>query len=81
MIPPPLASEATKLIVHYDVWLEAYDRIRRQKSPSFEQSFVFAGPEGYPFPTAAEAAFKQEFDVGPVRGQSVIRLSPPLRSG
>lgn len=61
LIPPALVSHATKLIVHYDVWMEAFDRIRNESSPLPDAAFVFVGPDGYPFPHDAEAAFKEEF--------------------
>jgi hypothetical protein len=61
LIPPGLVPHATKLIVHYDVWMEAFDRIRGETSPSRDTPFVFVGPAGYPFPHAAEEAFKLEF--------------------
>jgi hypothetical protein len=51
---------ATELIVHYDVWLEEFDRMRSAATPS-DESFVFAGPSGYPFPHEAERAFMDEF--------------------
>jgi len=61
LIPPALVPHATKLIVHYDVWMEAFDRIRGESSPAADTPFVFVGSEGYPFPHEAEAAFKAEF--------------------
>jgi hypothetical protein len=61
LMPPSLVPHATKLIVHYDVWMEAFDRIRGQASAGGDTAFVFVGPEGYPFPVEAEAAFKREF--------------------
>jgi len=62
LIPPGLIQHATSLIVHYDVWMEAFDRIRGQASPAAETPFVFVGPAGYPFPRDAEKAFKHEFE-------------------
>lgn len=61
MIPPHLMEDACKLIEHYDAWLEAFDRIRNDKEKSSSTSFVFVGPDGYPFPSVAEAKFKAEF--------------------
>jgi hypothetical protein len=61
LIPPHLIEHATKLIVHYDVWMEAFDRVRNSQSPTNDQSFVFAGPAGYPFPRESEIKFKEEF--------------------
>jgi hypothetical protein len=61
LIPPNLISHATKLVVHYDVWMEAFDRVRGGSSPTPDTMFVFVGPDGYPFPRDAEDAFKAEF--------------------
>ena len=61
LISPHLIPHATRLIVHYDVWMEAFDRIRGQTSPAADAPFVFVGPAGYPFPRDAEEAFKAEF--------------------
>lgn len=60
LIPASLVPLATQLIVHYDVWLEEFDRVRSTTAPS-DESFVFAGPAGYPFPGEAECAFKEAF--------------------
>lgn len=61
LIPPALAEHATRLIVHYDVWMEKFDQDRGDKAATSKESFVFAGPAGYPFPRESEAAFKKEF--------------------
>jgi hypothetical protein len=61
LIPPYLIEHATRLIVHYDVWMEEFDRVRNSQSPVTDQSFVFVGPAGYPFPREAEIKFKEEF--------------------
>ncbi|HEY4329985.1 MAG TPA: hypothetical protein VGN88_09635 [Phycisphaerae bacterium] len=65
LILPHLLPHATALIEHYDVWMEEFDRVRNAKDPGPEMDFVFAGPKGYPFPHAAEDAFKEE--LGQVR--------------
>jgi hypothetical protein len=61
LIPPHLVEHATKLIVHYDVWMEEFDRVRNSKASVTDESFVFVGPAGYPFPHDAEVKFKEEF--------------------
>ena len=61
LIPPQLIEHATRLVVHYDVWMEEFDRVRSSKSADADTSFVFVGPVGYPFPSDSEAAFKKEF--------------------
>lgn len=61
LIPPYLMEDACRLVEHYDAWLEAFDRIRGETSTNGNVAFVFVGPDGYPFPTTAEAKFKAEF--------------------
>lgn len=62
LIPPDLRDDASKLVEHYDVWLEKFEEIRVADSPkSLSTPFIFAGPEGYPFPSEAEENFKKKF--------------------
>jgi len=61
LMPPHLIEHATALVVHYDVWMEEFDRVRVETSQAQDATFVFAGPHGYPFPHKAEEAFKMEF--------------------
>lgn len=61
LIPPHLMGDACQLVEHYDAWLEAFDRVRGDTSTSNDTAFVFVGPQGYPFPSSAEANFKAEF--------------------
>jgi hypothetical protein len=61
LIPPELRQAASDLILHYDVWLEEFDR-QRGRPEAAGPDFVFAGPQGYPFPTVAEAEFKLSFE-------------------
>jgi hypothetical protein len=61
LIPPHLMEDASQLIEHYDAWLEAFERIRSEDSEEQHKDFVFVGPDGYPFPTKAEANFNAEF--------------------
>lgn len=44
-------KHASALVVHYDVWLEAFDRWRGDHAPQVEDrpTFVFVGPAGFPF--------------------------------
>jgi hypothetical protein len=60
-IPPHLMNDAALLVEHFDAWLEAFDRIRNQTSDGEQPSFVFVGPQGYPFPSEAEIHFRGEF--------------------
>jgi hypothetical protein len=62
LIPPELRKDAAKLLQHYDVWLELFEKQRGGKEPDLQNEFVFAGPEGFPFPTDAEAAFRKKYD-------------------
>jgi hypothetical protein len=60
-VPPHLMGDAARLIEHYDAWLEAYDRERGEKAPEHQATFVFVGPDGFPFPSDSEESFKAEF--------------------
>ena len=62
LIPTALIPHATRLVIHYDVWMEQFDRVRGQASGGTDLPFVFVGPEGYPFPHEAEEAFTREFE-------------------
>lgn len=61
LIPPELLEDAGKLIEHYDVWLEKFEKQRLASEPDLESPFTFVGPEGYPFPRGSEARFKEKF--------------------
>lgn len=61
LIPPELLPEASKLIEHYDRWLEKYDENRKKENPKHQDSFTFVGPEGYPFPRQSAIKFQQFF--------------------
>lgn len=64
LIPPELREHASALVVHYDVWLEEFDRWRSDREVAEESgpAFVFVGPKGFPFPRVAEAAFNETFE-------------------
>jgi hypothetical protein len=57
LIPPELLDDASRLIEHYDKWLEVYEREREGPNAS-KEDYVFVGPEGFPFPQDAEQRFK-----------------------
>ena len=61
LIPPHLMGDATKLIEHYDRWLEEFDAKRLKDSPATQDAFVFVGPEGFPFPTDSEERITKAF--------------------
>ena len=61
LIPPDLLDDADKLIEHYDVWLEVFERQRGGKEPDLKARFTFAAPEGFPFPKESERRFKEKY--------------------
>jgi hypothetical protein len=61
LIPPELMKDANDLVEHYDAWLEEFERVRGEAGGNLSIAFVFAGPQGYPFPGAAEERFKSTF--------------------
>ncbi len=62
LIPVELLEDASKLIEHYDVWLEEFNKHRNQENPNLDQTFIFVGPKGFGFPREAEAHFKQTYE-------------------
>ena len=62
LVPADLIADANRLVIHYDRWLEEYDRIRGGAEPDLNEPFVFVGPMGYPFPTESERRFKARFE-------------------
>jgi hypothetical protein len=61
LIPPELLEDAGKLVEHYDVWLEKFEKQRLAEQPDLETPFTFVGPEGYPFPRQSAQRFKDKF--------------------
>lgn len=61
LVPPELLDDAGKLVEHYDVWLEVFERQRGGKEPDLKSAFVFAGPEGFSFPHEAEEKFRATY--------------------
>jgi hypothetical protein len=61
LIPPHLLKDAGKLIEHYDYWLEMYESKRLAENPDLKTKFIFAGPQGYPFPRASAQRFQEAF--------------------
>ena len=61
LIPPDLFEDAGLLVQHYDRWLEEFERARADKPQGDDEAFVFAGPVGYPFPSASEQRFQKRF--------------------
>ncbi len=61
LIPPELLEDASKLIEHYDVWLEKFDSQRASEDPDLGTEFIFVGPDGFPFPSGAEENFQNKY--------------------
>jgi hypothetical protein len=61
LIPPELLEDAGKLVEHYDVWLEKFEKQRESANPDLESPFTFVGPEGYPFPHQSANSFQETF--------------------
>ena len=61
LIPPDLLEDAGKLIEHYDVWLEKFEKQRLAEEPDLESPFTFVGPDGYPFPRTSADHFQAKF--------------------
>ena len=61
LIPPELRQCASKLIEHYDLWLEKFEEKRLSEKPDLETKFIFVGPDGYPFPKGCEQDFNNEY--------------------
>lgn len=54
LIPDALRDDQKRLILHYDSWLEEYDRVRIKRTSNPEQPFVFV----YSFPRDSEKRFR-----------------------
>ncbi len=63
LIPPELLEDAGRLIEHYDVWLEKFEKQRLTDKPDLDSPFTFVAPEGYPFPWESADSFKKKFRV------------------
>ena len=61
LIPPELLEDAGRLVEHYDVWLELFEKQRVFEKPDLSTPFVFAGPKGYPFPKKSADIFQKTF--------------------
>ncbi len=61
LIPPELLEDAGKLVEHYDVWLEKFEKQRKSEAPNLDTAFVFVGPDGFPFPSESEQKFQNIF--------------------
>lgn len=61
LIPPDLMEDANELVKHYDVWLEEFSKFRETENPTEIKKYIFAGPNGFPFPKDAEKKFKEKY--------------------
>ena len=61
LIPPELLEQSSRLIEHYDRWLEEFEKIRQAEKPDLNTRFVFVGPAGYRFPSDAEQKFQEVY--------------------
>ncbi len=62
LIPPELREDASALILHYDVWLEEFERLRvTSKADENQAGYVFAGPKGFGFPVGADEKFRNAY--------------------
>ena len=57
LIPTSLDEDRQRLVQHYDIWLEEYARVRQIGADSVT-SFIFVGPDGFPFPRDSEQRFR-----------------------
>jgi hypothetical protein len=63
LLTPALRQPAMELVQHFDRWFEEFEKQRRSQNPSEGgATFVFVGPQGYPFPHEAEEAFVAALD-------------------
>ena len=63
LLTPELRPHAMELVQHFDRWFEEFEKQRRSQNPvEGGATFVFVGPQGYPFPRQAEAAFVTALD-------------------
>jgi hypothetical protein len=61
LIPAELLDDAGRLVEHFEVWLEEFERVRDEKKPELETQFVFVGPQGFGFPRQSEQKFVATF--------------------
>ncbi len=62
LLPSELTDDANKLVVHYDRYLEEFEKIRGGQNPDLEAPFVFVGPQGFPFPKKSAVKFQEKYN-------------------
>lgn len=78
LLTPELRDPASRLIEHFDVWLEMFERERNSQKPVDSQAkFTFAGPAGFPYPKDAETAFRASLDRTYAHLNGLETLSQP----
>lgn len=55
LVPDSLREDQSKLVLHYDQWLEEFDRVRVRKTTNPDAEFVFV----FSFPRESEQLFRQ----------------------
>jgi len=80
LIPPELRADASRLIEHYDRWLEEFERKRSAENPDLKTAFIFVGPDGIPFPEEASERFRKVFNEywHDLYGVQLIETSPDI---
>jgi hypothetical protein len=74
LLTPELRPYAMEFVQHYDRWFEEFEKQRRSQNPSEgTATFVFTGPQGFPFPRKAEQAFEAALD------QTYAQLALPTK--
>jgi hypothetical protein len=59
-LPPELLDEASKLVEHFDIWLNKYNEIRILNK-DIQTKKIYVGPDGFRFPENAEKMFKEKY--------------------
>jgi hypothetical protein len=62
LLPDDLKKDADQLIEHYEAWLSVYTSVVGDKELTTETPFVFAGPNGCPFPREAERNLRERLE-------------------
>ncbi len=70
LVPQDLLADASRLVAHYDRWLEKYEATRAERETdggggatalTADDIFVSVASDGYPFPVVSANNFHQRF--------------------
>jgi hypothetical protein len=61
LIPHDLEPDARRLVEHYDAWEAEYHRVRPKGIRDPNIPYVWAGPQGFPFPRDSERRFLERY--------------------